>query len=154
MTGMTYAYEDFSTGDVIELGAVTVDRQEMLAFNRRFDPQPFHVDDAAAKASILGGLCASGWFTCSLWMRAYVDAVLSDSTSQGSPGGRELSWPAPVFPGDALTCRATIGATRLSASRPGLGLVEIVGSAWRGDTKVLGMMFTGIFGIRSGAADG
>ncbi|HET8588798.1 MAG TPA: MaoC family dehydratase [Nakamurella sp.] len=142
------AFEDFTTGDVIDLGTVTADREEMLAFAHRFDPQPFHVDEQAARESVLGGLCASGWFTCSLWMRAYVDRVLAGSTSQGSPGGRELSWPAPVFPGDVLSCRAEIGATRLSASRPGLGLVEITGTAWRGETRVLGLTFTGIFSTR------
>ncbi len=154
MAGMDrtfYAFRDFHSGDVIELGTVTVDREEMLAFARRFDPQPFHVDEVAARASILGGLCASGWFTCSLWMRAYVDAVLIRSTSQGSPGGRETLWPTPVFPGDVLACRAEIGPTRLSSSRPSLGLVEITGSAWRQETKVLGVTFTGIFAVAVGA---
>ncbi len=61
-----YAYEDFGAGQVIELGTARVDRDEMLAFAHAFDPQPFHVDEEAAKASVLGGLCASGWFTCSL----------------------------------------------------------------------------------------
>ena len=69
-------------------GSTTVDRDEMLAFARRFDPQPFHVDERGRDESLLGGLCASGWFTCSLWMRAYVDTVLAGSTSQGSPGGK------------------------------------------------------------------
>jgi acyl dehydratase len=142
------AFEDFHRGDVIDLGNTVVDRDEMLAFARRFDPQPFHTDEAAARASVLGGLCASGWFTCSRWMRAYADAVLAGSTSQGSPGGRELAWPAPVFPGDELACRAEIGSVRESRSRPGLGLVEVTGTAWRGETRVLGMTFTGIFGAR------
>jgi acyl dehydratase len=148
MAAMGYAFEDFVTGRSIDLGTVTVHRAEMLAFAERFDPQPFHTDEQAARESVLGGLCASGWFTCSVWMRAYVDTVLAGSTSQGSPGGRELSWPAPVFPGDVLSCRAEIGTTRLSASRPGLGLVEISGTAWRGDTRVLGLTFTGMFGTR------
>ena len=153
MAGMDsagYAFEDFHAGDVIELGQTTVDREEMLAFARRFDPQPFHVDERAAKDSLLGGLCASGWFTCSLWMRAYVDTVLAGSTSQGSPGGREISWPAPVFPGDVLTLRVSVASSRLSASRPGLGLVEMTATAWRGDTNVLHTVFTGIFGLRNG----
>lgn len=151
MDSSCYAFEDFRSGDVIDLGAVTVDREEMLAFARRFDPQPFHVDEVAARASILGGLCASGWFTCSLWMRAYVDTVLLRSTSQGSPGGRETLWPTPVFPGDVLACRAEIGPTRVSASRPTLGLVEITGTAWRGQTKVLSVTFTGIFAVAAAA---
>jgi acyl dehydratase len=143
-----YAFEDFHSGDVIDLGGTVVDRDEMLAFARRFDPQPFHTDEVAARASVLGGLCASGWFTCSIWMRAYADTVLAGSTSQGSPGGRDLSWPAPVFPGDELAFRAEIGPVRESRSRPGLGLVEVTGTAWRGETRVLGMTFTGIFGVR------
>ncbi len=145
------AFEDFHSGDVIDLGSTLVDRDEMLAFARRFDPQPFHTDEAAARESVLGGLCASGWFTCSLWMRAYADTVLAGSTSQGSPGGRDLAWPAPVFPGDVLACRAEIGTVRPSRSRPGLGLVEVTGTAWRGETRVLGMTFTGIFGGRAPA---
>ena len=85
-------------------------------------------------------------------MRCWVDAVLGDSTSQGSPGGRELRWPAPVFPGDILACRAAVVATRLSASRPGLGLVEITGSATRGETTVLELTFTAIFATRERTA--
>jgi acyl dehydratase len=145
----TIAFEDLSPGTVIDLGEVKVDREEMLAFNRRFDPQPFHLDEEAAKRSVLGGLCASGWFTACLWMRAYVDAVLADSTSQGSPGGREMSWLAPVFPGDLLRMRLEVTDARLSRSRPGLGLLEIVGSAHRGEICVLRMEFTGMFSTRA-----
>jgi acyl dehydratase len=145
----TIAFEDLTPGTVIDLGEAKVDREEMLAFNQRFDPQPFHLDEQAAKRSVLGGLCASGWFTACLWMRAYVDGVLLDSTSQGSPGGRELSWLAPVFPGDVLRMRLEVIGARLSRSRPGLGLAEIVGSAHRCDECVLRMTFTGIFGTRA-----
>ncbi len=90
------AFEDFTPGRVFDLGTQVADREEMIAFARRFDPQPFHLDEEAAKASVLGGLCASGWFTASLWMRAFVDGVLSKSTSQGSPGGTSFAWPAPM----------------------------------------------------------
>jgi acyl dehydratase len=146
-----YAYEDFTPGQRIELGIAHVDREEMLAFARAFDPQPFHVDEQAAKASVLGGLCASGWFTCALWMKQNVLTVLSDSTSQGSPGGRELAWPAPVFPGDDLQCVMQINSVRVSAKRPDLGLVEFTGTAHRpgpdgADQLVLRITFTGIFG--------
>ena len=148
-----YAYEDFTPGQVIELGTALVDRAEMLAFAHAYDPQPFHVDEEAAKASVLGGLCASGWFTCSLWMRQNVLTVLSDSTSQGSPGGREMAWPAPVFPGDELRFRLLVNSTRVSAKRPGLGLVEITGTASRpaagGEEVVMRVTFTGIFGLRN-----
>lgn len=149
-----YAYEDFSPGQVVELGTVHVDRDQMLAFAHAFDPQPFHVDEVAAKASILGGLCASGWFTCSLWMKQNVLTVLSDSTSQGSPGGREIAWPAPVFPGDDLRCRIRINSARQSAKRPELGLIEFTGTAHRdgpdgAEQEVLRLTFTGLFGLRN-----
>jgi acyl dehydratase len=144
----TIAFEDLSPGTVIDLGEVKVEREEMLAFNQRFDPQPFHLDEEAAKRSVLGGLCASGWFTVCLWMRAYVDTVLADSTSQGSPGGREMSWLAPVFPGDLLRMRLEVISARRSRSRPGLGLAEIVGSAHRAADCVLRMTFTGMFSTR------
>ena len=116
-------FEDLPAGRRIALGSVVVDRDEMLAFNRRFDPQPFHVDEDAAKASLFGGLCASGWFTASLWMRCYVDALLCRSASLGSPGGDEIAWPAPVFPGDRLDATMEVVAARASASRPQLGLI-------------------------------
>jgi acyl dehydratase len=144
---MGYAFEDFHTGDTIDLGTASVGRDEMLAFATRFDPQPFHTDPDAARKSIFGGLCASGLFTFALWMRAYADTVLHDSTSLGSPGGRELSWPAPVFPGDVLACRAEVGPTRISRSRPGTGLVELTGTARRkaDDTPVLRFVVIGMF---------
>lgn len=142
------AYEDLTAGRVFDLGSARVEKQEMLAFNARFDPQPFHVDEEAAARSWAGGLCASGWFTVGLWMRCYVDAVIADSTSMGSPGGREMRWPAPVYPGDALEMRMEILDARVSRSRPELGLVDLTGTAWRGGEQVLGLTFTGMFGLR------
>jgi acyl dehydratase len=144
----TIAFEDLSPGTVFDLGEVKVDRAEMLAFAQRFDPQPFHLDEEAAKRSVLGGLCASGWFTACLWSRAYVDTVLADSTAQGSPGGRDLSWLTPVFPGDLLRMQLEVISARRSQSRPGLGLVEIIGSAHRGADCVLRMTFTAMFSTR------
>src|SRR6476659_5912208 len=117
---MPYAFEDFTPGTTIDLGTTLVDRDEMLAFARRFDPQPFHTDPVAAAASVLGGLCASGWFTCALWMRAYADTVLADSTSQGSPGGSEMACPAPLFPGETLHSSAELLGVGPSRSRPQL----------------------------------
>lgn len=125
------AYEDLVPGQVIDLGTTTIDRDEMVDFARRFDPQPFHIDEEAGKDSILGGLCASGWYTASLWMRAYVDHLLADSTSQGSPGGRDLTWTAPVYPGDTLRFLLTVNDRRRSTSKPGLGLIEVTGTANR-----------------------
>ena len=120
----------------------------MLAFARRFDPQPFHVDDEAAKASWFGALAASGWFTAGLWMRLYVDEVLNKATPLGSPGGEELSWPAPVFAGDELRASMEVLEARKSRSRPGLGLVRLRARMHRGDVLVYHSTFTGMFGTR------
>ncbi|HEX7302215.1 MaoC family dehydratase [Lentzea sp.] len=142
------AFEDLPAGRIIPLGDLVVDREEMLDFARKFDPQPFHLDEEAGKNSIFGGLSASGWYTASLWMRRWVDVVLSDSTSQGSPGGRELSWLAPVYPGDTLTFEAEVLTARLSKKRPELGLVEFEGRAKRGDDLVYRFIATGMFTAR------
>jgi acyl dehydratase len=129
-----------------------VDEAEMLAFARRFDPQPFHVEPDAAAGSPFGGIIASGWFTSSLFMRMYVDAVLAGSTSQGSPGLSELRWLAPVRAGDELTGRLTVLETAPSATRPGRGTVVLRGELLRGGEPVLRMTFRGLFGRRAGAA--
>ena len=142
------AFEDLPAGRIIPLGEVIVDRDDMVDFARKFDPQPFHLDEEAGRNSIFGGLSASGWYTASLWMRRWVDVVLSDSTSQGSPGGRELSWLAPVYAGDTLTFAAEVLSARLSKSRPTLGLVEFAGTAHRGDEMVYKFVATGMFTAR------
>lgn len=143
-----FAYEDLPPGQVLDLGEVRVDRDEMVRFAERFDPQPFHIDEEAAKQSLLGGLCASGWYTSSLWMRSYVDHVLNGSTAQGSPGISELSWNAPVFPDDVLHFSVEIADRRLSGSRPGLGIVDLVGRAERDGQTVLKFNCITLFKLR------
>ena len=96
----------------------------MIAFARRFDPQPFHTDPVAAKLSVFGGLIASGWYTASLMMRLYVDHYLSHVASLSSPGVDELRWLKPVRPGDAISIRITISETRRSNSKPDRGIVH------------------------------
>jgi acyl dehydratase len=145
---MPLAYEDFTPGRVFDLGSTVVDRDEMVAFARRFDPQPFHVDEEAAAGSIFKGLAASGWFTAGLWMRAYVDTVLAGSTALGSPGGDELSWPNPVFAGDTLVQSMEVVSARLSKSRPGVGLVRLQAHTHRAGDEVFRSTFTGMFGTR------
>lgn len=142
------AFEDFTPGRVFDLGTTVVDRDEMVAFARRFDPQPFHLDEDAARESIFGGLAASGWFTAGLWMRAYADGVLNRATALGSPGGDELSWPAPVFAGDELHASMEVLEARRSRSRPGLGLVRLRALLRRGDEVVFRSTFTGMYGTR------
>jgi acyl dehydratase len=149
---VTLHFEDFRPGDTFDLGSTTVDGEEMLAFAHRFDPQPFHVDPEAAVRTPFGGLIASGWFTGSLFMRLYVDAVLADSTSQGSPGLSELRWLEPVRAGDVLAGRLTVVDTAPSATRPGRGTVVLRGELLRDGTPVLRTTFRGLFGRRQPAS--
>lgn len=116
--------EDFHPGDVHELGTVTVTAEEILEFGKRYDPQPFHIDPAAAELSPFGGLVASGWLTASLFMRCYVDSVLSESACCGSPGIDELRYLRPVRPGDVLTARLTVLGSRPSLSQPDRGILQ------------------------------
>ena len=117
-------FEDFSVGEVIDLGTYPVTREEVVDFAREFDPQPFHVDEAAAAASFFGGLVASGWHTAAMFMRMYYDTVVSKCASQGAPGVQDLKWLRPVRPGDRLHGIAQVTAARQSRSRPDIGLVS------------------------------
>jgi acyl dehydratase len=117
-------FEDFEVGRVREFGRCEVTREAVLEFAARFDPQPFHLDDAAAARSLFGRLAASGWHTAAMAMRMMCEGYLLESASLGSPGVDKLSWPAPVYPGDVLTMRSTVLESRPSASRPEMGLVR------------------------------
>ena len=146
-------WEDFFVGQVREFGRYEVTREAVLAFAREFDPQPFHLDDAAAERSLFGRLSASGWHTCAMAMRMMCDAYLHDAASLGSPGIEQLRWSHPVYPGDTLHVRLTVLETRPLASRPAVGLVR---SNWtvmnQDDVTVLTMEGYGFFGRRVAAA--
>ena len=112
-------WEDFKVGEVIELGSCAITEAEVLAFARKYDPQPFHVDPEAARRSIFGGLIASGWHTCALLMRLSVDAARRDgAAATGSPGLDTCRWLKPVRPGDVLTGRTEVLETWPSRSKP------------------------------------
>ena len=117
-------FEDYVAGSVHEFGPITVDEQEVLDFGKRFVPLSYHTDKEAAKKSIYGRLIASGWHTAALMMRLYTDHYLSRVANLGSPGGDELRWTKPVFPGDALSIRVTVLDTRRSDSKPDRGIVQ------------------------------
>ena len=117
-------FEDYTPGLVLEFGAIRVGEAEVIEFGRRYDPQPFHVDAAAAGRGAYGGLIASGWHTGSLLMRMLVEHYLSPVSSLGSPGIDELRWLAPVRPGDTLSARVTVMEARRSQSKPDRGLVR------------------------------
>jgi acyl dehydratase len=150
-------FEDFEPGQDIDLGLRTVTEEEIVAFARDYDPQPFHVDRDAAAHSIYGGVIASGWHTCGMMMRLVVDGLLGRSSSMGSPGLDGVRWLAPVRAGDTLNVRYRTVHVKASASKPDRG---VVWSKWvainqHGETvcTVEGM---GMFGRRPGgeARDG
>ncbi|MGL4285747.1 MAG: MaoC family dehydratase [Phreatobacter sp.] len=118
------AFEDFVAGQVDSYGSYPVTRQEVIDYAREFDPQPFHLEDEAGRASLLGGLSASGWHSCAILMRLNCDHFITDSTSMGGPGIDEMKWLKPVFPGDVLSVRREILDARPSASKPDRGIVR------------------------------
>ena len=118
-------WEDFEIGETTELGSHRITEAEILAFARKYDPQPFHTDPVAARASLYGGLIASGWHTCALMMRLSVEANRREqAAATGSPGLDSCRWLKPVRPDDELTLRYTVLETRPLKSRPAWGLVR------------------------------
>lgn len=124
-TSPRYAFEDFEPGLEFQLGTYHVTADEIVAFACEFDPQPFHLDEATGNASLLGGLAASGWHTCAIFMRLACDAYVIDSTSQGGPGIDYLKWLKPVLAGDTLSGVSTVTERRRSRSRPHMGFVTV-----------------------------
>jgi acyl dehydratase len=116
-------FEDYVEGDVHSFGAIAVDKDELIAFGKRFDPQAMHTDPEAAKNTPFGGLIASGWHTAGLMMRLYVEHYLTHVASLASPGLDELRWLKPVRPGDTLSVRVTVLKTAASKSKPDRGAV-------------------------------
>lgn len=129
MAQIKWYFEDFEPGRVIEVGSRTLNEEEILAFAKQFDPQPFHVNPDAAAKSIYGGIIASGWHTCALMMRMMVDGFLSEAASMGSPGVDEIRWLRPVRAGDTLTVTSTVLDARSSASKPDRGVVNTMWEA-------------------------
>ncbi len=113
-------WEDLEQGMTGDLGPRTITREQILAFGRDYDPQPFHIDEEAARASPFGGLIASGWQTAAICQRMIVEGMLKNTASQGSPGIEGLRWLLPVRPGDALTVRYQIVEKLPSQSKPEL----------------------------------
>src|SRR5581483_11238785 len=125
-------FEDFAVGDTFELGATCVTREQIIGFAQEWDAQAFHVDEEAAVATPFGGLVASGWHTVLLFMQLYVEGVLRDTATVGSPGVERLRWLSPVRPGDVLMARATIVGARMSEAH-----------SWRGTLRVKCEMMVG-----------
>jgi acyl dehydratase len=120
---MPLTFEDFPPGHFGTFGPRHVTREEMLAFAAEFDPQPMHLDEAAASRSMLKGLAGSGWHLCAITMRMMFDGFIGRTASLGSPGVNELRWLAPFRPGDDLTLDVEVTEARVSRSRPETGIV-------------------------------
>jgi acyl dehydratase len=117
-------FEDFAAGQIFELPDVAVSREDIIEFSQQFDPQIFHLQDETPITEFGGGLIASGWQVCSLFMRLLDDGLLLDSSCAGSPGVEHLKWQHAVRPGDHLTGRTTVVETRNWPSNAKLGLVR------------------------------
>jgi acyl dehydratase len=142
----TMYLEDFHPGQTIELGTRMIDREEILEFARKYDPQPFHVDEEAARQSIYGGLIASGWHTAAMFMRLLVDTVASKSASLGSPGIDEIRWLKPVRPGDTLSARMVVLDVVPSRSKPDRGHIRASHELFnQAGEKVMTMIGLGIY---------
>ncbi|KQT82522.1 MaoC family dehydratase [Aurantimonas sp. Leaf443] len=128
-------WDSIEVGREFALGTHLFTKEAILRFAAAYDPQPFHLDEDRARASLLGGLCASGWHTAAVGMRLNIEtrhAALKALAEAGhpvpalgpSPGVRNLRWPRPVFAGDTIAYFMTVTEKRLSKSRPGLGIIE------------------------------
>lgn len=122
---MKYAFEDFTPGRSFPLGPKTVTADEIIEFAMEFDPQPMHLSEEAGKASILGGLAASGWHTCGMLMRMTVDSYMKDAPSQAGLGVDFVEWKKPVLADDTLSGTSTVVEQRVSRSRPDMGVIKL-----------------------------
>jgi acyl dehydratase len=119
-------FEDIAIDRVVPLGNTRVTTEEIKAYARAFDPQPLHLDEKAAKHTMIGRLCASGWHSCAILMRLVCDGLLLDASSLGSPGMEEVKFLKPVFPDEQLSGRWTCLAKRVLKSRPDVGSCQMI----------------------------
>ena len=142
-----YYFEDFQAGASFELGSTRVTEEEMIAFARLYDPQPFHISPEEAKASPFGGLIASGWQTVVILNRLFVESIFNHTIGLGSPGVDEVRWLKPVRPGDTLKARCTVIESTPSRSRPEMGIVrfkcEVLNQADEVVLTLIGIDFLG-----------
>lgn len=127
--------DDFQVGQRFTTGTHTMSEAEIIAFAQQFDPQPFHLDDTAARESVLGGLAASGWHTAAITMRLLVEGEMIAGGIVGAGG--EITWPAPTRPGDVLHVDSEVLDVRPSRSRPDRGIVTILSETKNQDGTVV-----------------
>jgi len=140
-------FEDYVPGLVVDCGAFSVSEEEIIAFAKEYDPQPFHVDPVQAADGPYGGLIASGWHTTSLMMRQLVEHFVSPESSLGAAGIDEIRWPKPVRPGDTLHVRASVREARRSGSKPDRGIIRSLAEVTNQDGDLV-MKLTAINFVR------
>jgi len=118
-------FEDVQVGDTERFGRYEVTREEIIEYARQFDPQPFHLDEEAAKASMFGGLIASGWHTGAMLIRMLNDHSIPRAATTGALGFDDLKWVKPVRPGDTLSVETRVLEKTESRNRPEIGVVKI-----------------------------
>lgn len=141
-------FEDIEVGAVSRFGSYRVTREEVVDFARKYDPQPFHLDDEAAAQTHFGRVAASGWHTCAMTMAMVVEEMQTSAhAGLGSPGIDELRWLKPVYPGDTLRCETEVIEKTPSRSRPDMGSFRKRMRLFNQDDEVV-MTFTSIGLIR------
>lgn len=143
-------YEDIEVGQHQSFGRYEVTREEVIEYASKYDPQPFHLDDAAAAKTYFGRLSASGWHTCAMTMRMLVDNMsVVEQAGLGSPGVDNLRWVKPVYPGDVLRCETEVIEKRRSKSRPDMGLFKSRCRTFnQAEELVLEMVSNGLIRVR------
>ena len=134
--------EDFFVGQVFNSSRIKVEKDEIVEFGKRFDPQPYHVDEAAARDTVFRGLAASGWHTAAMTMRILVDGDFKPAGGIIGVGFDELSWPRPVRPGDELHAKSEVLDVRPSKSRPDRGLIRVKTTTFNQNDDVV-QVYTG-----------
>jgi acyl dehydratase len=155
-------FDDLRVGDVLMTGSHTFNAEEIKSFARRFDPQLFHMDEAAAAKSHFGALCASGWHTAAVWMRLMIDQqreTLDGMTASGETiprrgpalGLRDLKWLRPVYVGDTITYKSEVTELRVSNGRPGFGLLTVLTTGVNQDNATVISFYSTTFAERRAA---
>ena len=140
---MTKRYlEDFAVGQVFKTGRKRVDKDEIFVFAKEYDPQPFHLDEAAAQQSPFAGLAASGWHTAAMTMRLLVDGEFKPAGGILGVGFDELSWPRAVRPDDELYVLSEVLEVRPSKSRPDRGMIRVRNTTYNQNDEPV-QIFTG-----------
>jgi acyl dehydratase len=134
--------EDYFVGQVFNSSRLKVEKDEIIEFGKRFDPQPYHVDEVAARNTVFRGLAASGWHTAAMTMRILVDGEFKPAGGIIGVGFDELSWPRPVRPGDELHAKSEVLEVRPSKSRPDRGLIRVRTTTFNQNDEVV-QVYTG-----------